>query len=58
LIIVAIASIRKIEPSKRNARMRKIIPANTPATDKPARIKGSQGECATPFMKMSAVEET
>ena len=56
--IVAIASSKKIDPNNRNARMRKIIPANTPATDKPASANGSHGERATPLRKISAVEET
>src|ERR1051325_11916444 len=57
LIIVAIASSRKIEPSKRNARTRKIIPANPPATANAAKTNGSHGELATPLMKMSAVDD-
>src|ERR1051326_5756279 len=57
-IIVTIESRRKIAPSNNNARMRKTIPANTPASENDPRINGNHGEFATPLMKMSAVDET
>src|SRR6266850_6108032 len=56
-IIVMMASKRNTEPSKSSPRIRKMIPANTPAKEKPPSSNGSQGELATPLIKMSAVEE-
>src|ERR1041385_1302882 len=57
-IIVTIESRRKIAPSNNNPRMRKTIPANTPASENDPSINGNHGEFATPLMKMSAVDET
>src|SRR5215470_5297008 len=56
-ISVTIDNKRKIEPRKSIPRMRKTMPANTPASDNVPRMSGNQGESATPLRKMSAVEE-
>src|SRR5882724_3096335 len=57
-IIVMIASSRNTEPSNNKPRMRKMIPENTPARENAPSTSGSQGELATPLMKMSAVDDT
>src|SRR5687767_9054297 len=46
-IIVMIDSNKKTEPSSNSPRMRKMIPANTPANENDPRISGSHGEFAT-----------
>src|SRR5258705_9181992 len=56
-IIVIIASKRKTEPSSSRPRMRKMIPENTPAKENAPSTSGSQGELATPLIKMSAVDD-
>src|SRR5687767_16009713 len=57
-IIVMIDSNKKTEPSSNSPRMRKMIPANTPANENDPRISDSHGEFATTSIKMSAVEDT
>src|SRR5690349_7130600 len=57
-IIVMIDSNRNTAPKSSRPRMRKMIPAKTPASENVPSTSGSHGEFATPLMKMSAVDET
>src|SRR5215217_5290477 len=57
-IIVTIDSNRKTDPSSVMPRTRNTMPAKTPASENDPSTNGSQGEFATPLMKMSAVDET
>ena len=56
-IIVTIENNKNNELKNSIPRIRKTIPEKIPARENEARINGNQGELATPFMMMSAVED-